>query len=197
MTCLKSSMRKKEEGMKVSTLSTLCMVAGRVDSKDIRIHRVKRMNVWICTVFSLSFFFLFQVFRPDMSFGDDSTLFSGGSDGKLIVTLALDKSKVFQGESIPFTVTVTHTFQDPVSVASFLDTNRSLKITLKNKQGKIFAADQMSHKERDGISLTERRTPEGLSLPPGGSSFSGETCWSGSARSRQDSTGPMSPIRES
>lgn len=102
-----------------------------------------------------------------MSFGDDSPMRSGGPDGELVVELDLEQPRVYAGESVFFTVSLEHTFSAPLSVTSFLDTNRSVKITLKGAGGKTFTADQMSHNERDGISTTEKRKPEGRSLAPG------------------------------
>lgn len=131
----------------------------------------RRTNAWTYAIVALPVIFLLQVCRPGVSFCDDSTLLSGGLESGLIVTLTLGKSKVSQGESIPFSITLSHAFENPLSVTSFLDANRSLRITLKGRDGKIHTADQMSHKERDGIAPAGRSTPEGLSLPPGGKLF--------------------------
>jgi len=129
------------------------------------------MDVWRHAAVALSFFLAFQLCTPDLSYGDDSTSVSGGVTGELIATLTLGKTRAYTGESVPFAVTLENTFDSPASVTSFLDTNRSLKITLKSREGKMYTADQMSHKERDGISTAERINPEGVSLPPGGKLF--------------------------
>ncbi|HOO45488.1 MAG TPA: hypothetical protein PLM29_04610 [Deltaproteobacteria bacterium] len=90
-----------------------------------------------------------------------------GTEQAMMLDIDLQEEEVFFGESVLFTITLSHSFDEPLSVASFQDTNRSVTITVKGADNRISTADQMSHKERDGLFIEPPRTPEGTSLPPG------------------------------
>lgn len=90
-----------------------------------------------------------------------------GTDRAMMLDIDLQGKEVFFGESVFFTITLSHSFKEPLSVASFQDTNRSVTITIKGPDNREYTADQMSHKERDGLFIEPPRTPEGTSLPPG------------------------------
>ncbi|HHO76975.1 MAG TPA: hypothetical protein ENN05_11210 [Deltaproteobacteria bacterium] len=85
----------------------------------------------------------------------------------LVLNLSLDRGEGIYGESIFFSLKLTHTFKTPVSVTSLEPANRAVTITLKKLDGEERKADQMSSMERDGFYIDTPRDLEGTSLAPG------------------------------
>ncbi len=128
---------------------------------------VRGKRIWERTIFLTVFMLTMHLCGPGMTISDDTGLTGGTLDQPLELGLSLERAMAFQGESVPFVVTLSHSALSAVSVASFLDENRSVKLLLKGPGGRTWTADQLSHRERDGIITLERRTPAGVSLKPG------------------------------
>jgi len=99
--------------------------------------------------------------------GSDRNYSETDSSQGLIVGLSLDRTESYRGESVFFTVVLSHTFDVPANVASLRDTNRSLRMILTRSDGVSFTADQMSWFWRNGTYISEPRRPERVSLAPG------------------------------
>ncbi|MGC9323808.1 MAG: hypothetical protein ACP5G0_03565 [Desulfomonilia bacterium] len=89
------------------------------------------------------------------------------SNEELTIRLDLESATAVHGESVFFTVVLSHSFDSPLSVTSFTPANRSLVMTMSGPGRRVYAADQISHSERDGNPVNTPRAPEGRSLDPG------------------------------
>lgn len=85
----------------------------------------------------------------------------------LVLNLKLDRGESIYGESVFFTLELSHTFKTPLSVTSFDSDNRAITITMRKLDGEERTADQMSSVERDGFYIDIPRDLKGQSLPPG------------------------------
>jgi hypothetical protein len=132
------------------------------------VARVARTMMWLSVACLVS---LQAAVGADAGQGIESLLKpqppAAGDDSHLVVTLDLDQRDAICGESVFFTVRLTHTFKTPLSVASFEPTNRSVTLTLLRSDGTRLTADQMTAGERDGIYTQPPRQAQGRSLEPG------------------------------
>jgi len=87
-------------------------------------------------------------------------------DKGLRLEFHLDKEEFIWGETILFSLVLSHNFTVPVNVITFEPANRSVVITLKDREGKEIKASEISGLERDGIYIEPPRMQEGKELSP-------------------------------
>ena len=85
----------------------------------------------------------------------------------LKLTFELQRNEAVFGESVPFAVTLTHTFKSPVLVNALDPVNRALKVFMRRLDGEERTADQMTPILRDGLSRGAPVVPGGVRLIPG------------------------------